>query len=339
VYIIYFGNKKHMAGFVPLTARSSVPLAQPSKFGNLKGSLPLTGNFSIPIADGNNCEVELEGLSPDDRTYVCTLIRQSRDSINGLVDAINQYANRLLTERNTAKQQLRALQESADITATTQQQITALEKDVADKNALLQLLQKQLDGYKKIPNVLGTYNTYLTQLTNTLSGAMANRRAPGSGIEVNIPGAPGSGIEVNIPGAPGSGIEVDGGSDGMEVDNEQVDTASEKGGTMLRNLREGKADAQLYATNQTVKESIDKYIRDVLKKPITLQNPKVLTEQLPANPSTKQVLRAMLKLVPTNEELRNMVYYFHKFEADIPRDIKVSAYRMTRQVIGASAPQ
>jgi hypothetical protein len=167
---------------------------------------------SVPIAlprmepiypDSTSCRAEFSALSPDEQSVICGVMQQTENNLNDMVEAIESYGKNLVFEQKALKKQLADAQAAATLQAATgdvdtslQSTIETLRSNLLAKNQELAALQAKLENYKKLPGVMGQYNTYFQRLIDAIKAAQAPRPREDSTpivvdeVEMEAPKAP-----------------------------------------------------------------------------------------------------------------------------------------------------
>lgn len=135
--------------------------------------------------DTNSCRSEFSALSPEEQAVICNVVQQTENNLNEMVEAIETYGKKLVFEHKALKKQLQDARDAATLQAATgevspglEAQITQLQTQLTAKDAELLSLQAKLENYKKLPGVMGQYNTYFQRLIDAIKAAQNPTPAP-----------------------------------------------------------------------------------------------------------------------------------------------------------------
>lgn len=130
--------------------------------------------------DTNSCRSEFSALSPEEQAVICNVVQQTENNLNEMVEAIETYGKKLVFEHKALKKQLQDARDAATLQAATgevspslEAQIKQLQDQLTAKDAELLSLQAKLENYKKLPGVMGQYNTYFQRLIDAIKAAQS----------------------------------------------------------------------------------------------------------------------------------------------------------------------
>lgn len=198
----------------PQTQPQSVPTGPQTSTSTFR-TAPLGAMPSVAIAlprmepifqDTNSCRSEFSALSPEEQAVICNVVQQTENNLNEMVEAIETYAKKLVFEHKALKKQLQDARDAAALQAATgevspglEAQIKQLQDQLTTKNAELLSLQAKLENYKKLPGVMGQYNTYFQRLIDAIKAAQTPAAAPQAPPVAAQTPAPAPALQVPAP--------------------------------------------------------------------------------------------------------------------------------------------
>jgi len=124
--------------------------------------------------DSVACEFVFRGINPADRAKLCSLVKRTHQSLDGLDAKIKRLNAAVKAKRDVLQTQV---DQAKRVQAQEPQGIVKLEQAVTDAQARLdnydaqvQRLTTQLNAYRKLPTVLSGVNKQIETLTQSLEG-------------------------------------------------------------------------------------------------------------------------------------------------------------------------
>lgn len=152
--------------------------------------------YSPQFQTEGSCLTEFMDLPVQDRQNICNALTTADKNIRKLVEAINNYATALLEDRKTLEKRLKDYLDEAQlekektgsVSADTQEKVKESAAEFVKTEGEVTKLTKQLDAYRKLPNIIGNYNKYFAQLVETLQGARTAKESVGVEEEAKVEG-------------------------------------------------------------------------------------------------------------------------------------------------------